>query len=180
MPDQHPVLPAFDQQLRAAAQAAIDGGETLYGLSTRSGVQYVTLARFVAEGSDVRLPNVVRLTNALGLELAPDPKAPPQKIKKPRKPRKKYPKLQSDATPQIDEQLRAAALASIARGESYYGLSRRARVEHVTLMRLLEGTGDIKLSTVTLLAKALGLTLMPKAKARRMAKKAAPKRKKSK
>jgi hypothetical protein len=60
----------LSEALRAAIQAALDGGTTRYRIAKGAGVDQSALSRFLAEGRDVRGSTVHSLAEYLGLELA--------------------------------------------------------------------------------------------------------------
>jgi len=65
---------SVSEQLERALAAAEKRGESRYLIAREAKVNYAVLARFLNEGTDIKLSTVDRLAEYLGLELRPKPK----------------------------------------------------------------------------------------------------------
>jgi transcriptional regulator with XRE-family HTH domain len=61
----------ISDQLRAAVEARIKAGWTVYRVAKEAGVTPAMLSRFLNQGLDLRLSTAAKLAAVLGLELRP-------------------------------------------------------------------------------------------------------------
>ena len=64
-------MASISDQLRAAVEARIKAGWTVYRVAKEAGITPVMLSRFLNDGLDLRLSTAAKLAAVLGLELRP-------------------------------------------------------------------------------------------------------------
>jgi transcriptional regulator with XRE-family HTH domain len=67
-------MTSISDQLRAAVEARIERGWTVYRVAKEAGITPAMLSRFLKDGLDLRLSTAAKLAAALGLELRPKKK----------------------------------------------------------------------------------------------------------
>lgn len=67
-------MKTISDQLRAAVEARIKRGWTVYRVAKTAGITPAMLTRFLKGGLDLRLSTAAKLASALGLELRPKKK----------------------------------------------------------------------------------------------------------
>jgi hypothetical protein len=156
----------LSDQLREIIRARIAEGESLEQIARDAKVPHYLVLRFMKKENDIQMPTVVRLAYVLGLSLAPDPEAPLPPRRRHRKQRRdhKIALNPKSSMLRVDQQLRAAVIAALAKGESPYALSLRLRVEFVSFLRLMKYKGDVRLASADLMAQGLGLMFVPREK----------------
>lgn len=67
-------MKTISDQLRAAVEARIGHGWTMYRVAKAAGITPAMLSRFLKDGLDLRLSTAAKLAAVLGLELRPQKK----------------------------------------------------------------------------------------------------------